>query len=245
MPNKLLVRNPAFSEFIYDILYNLTYEQKKKLSKPFLYVAKSEIKSKNFAEFSTIDEKLRFLSELGYENSLIIFQDKLQNINNLKEILLKYNKNKASSATQDVAAMKLFACSDKQVKWLLSMMSDSISHKSYFLNIDNADLTIKLILNASTSLGYVDSLIGLNAYQIKILLYLYGYRHTYIDKTRIWDYFAGDMTKGKVTSALKRLFLNDYISKHIDWRTRKYSITGLGIESVNRYVKRILDQTNF
>lgn len=273
MPNKLLVRNPALAEFIYDALYNLTVEQKKKLSKPFLYTAKSEIRSKNFAEYSTLDEKVRLLSELGYENAIVFFQDKLNSVNKLKVILEKYEKDNVASASKDIAALKVFVSSDKQVKWLLGLMADTISHKSYFLNmefnrvghhikgwkpkidtpgsreiietIENADLVVKTILNANVSMSFVDSLTGVNSFQMKILLYLYPFRHTYISKNKIWDYFAGDFTKQKTTSCLKRLFLNNLVSKHADLDNLKYTITTAGIECVNIYVQRILKLNDY
>lgn len=273
MPNKLLVRNPALNEFIFSIMYSLTWEQKKKLSKPFLYIAKSEVRTKNFAEFSTLDEKVRLLSELGFENALVFFQDKLNSVNALKVILEKYEKEKIASAAKDIAAIKVFVSSDKQVKWLLGLMSDTISHRSYFLNlefnragyhikgwkpkrdtiasrqlnetIESADLVANTILNSCVALSFVDGLIGVNSYQIKVLLYLYNYRHTYIEKQRIWDYFAGDFTKQKCTSTMKRLFLNNHVTKHADLSNLRYSISTSGIDCVNMFIQRVLKQNNF
>lgn len=272
MPNKLLVRNPALNEFCFDILYSLTWEQKKKLSKPFLYIAKSERRTKTFSEFSTLDEKVRLFSELGFENAIVFFQDKLNSVNSLKVILEKYEQNKIASASKDIAAIKVFVSSDKTVKWLLGLMADTISHKSYFLNlefnrvgyhvkgwkpkrdipgsrqlnetIESADLVVNTILNACVSMSFIDGLLGIDSYQMKILLYLYGYRHTHIEKERIWDYFAGDFTKQKTTSTMKRLYLNKYVSKHADLSNLRYTITASGIDCVNIFVQRILKQNN-
>lgn len=269
MPNKLLVRNPALNEFIYSIFYNITAEQKKKLSKPFLFVAKSEMKAKNFAEFSTLDEKVRLLSELGYENAIVFFQDKFKTNNALKVILEKYNKDKVVSAAKDIVDLGIFVSSDKQVKYLLMLMADTISHKSYFLNselsrvgyhiknwkpqrdnpaklqldeaIGGLDLTVLTILNSCNLLSQVDSISGVSQYQMKILLYLYRYKHTFISKQRIWDFFAGDFTKGKCTTALKGLYENKLVRKPANL-AREYTLTSEGIEAVNAFVNRVLKQ---
>lgn len=272
MPNKLLVRNPALNEFIYSILYSLTNEQKKKLSKPFLFVAKSERRAKNFSEFSTMDEKVRLLSELGYDNAIVFFQDKIGSMNSLKVILEKYWENKSASAAKDIVDIGVFVSSDKQVKYLLSLMADTISHKSYFLNleynrvgyhikgwkpkrdtpdsrqlnetIESLDLVAKTILNSCNSLSFVDSISGVNQYQMKILLYLFEYRHTFIPKQKIWDFFAGDFTKGKCTSALKGLYGNDFVKKPHNLKL-EYSLTALGIDAVTTFINRILKQNNY
>lgn len=273
MPNKLLVRNPYLNEFVWDLLYNVTMEQKKKLSKPFLQILKSPIKCKNFAEFSTLDEKVRFLSELGMDCSIVFFQDKIQSMNRLKVILEKYEEDKQVAASKEITQLKVFVSSDKQVKWLLGLMADTIHHKSYFLNleynravyhvkkwdrnrhtpeskelnetIESSDFVAKFLISAFNSLGTVSSFLEVTQYDIKILLYLYNYRHLYLEKARIWDYFSGDITKGNVTTCLKRLFLNEYIRKHADYRILKYSITGSGIQMVNQFMSRVLKSTQF
>lgn len=277
MPNKLLVRNPSLNAFIYSLLYELTNEQKKRLSKPFMFVAKSERRAKNFSEFSTLDEKVRFLSELGFENALVFFQDKIGSVNGLKVILEKYEQKKVASAAKDIIDLKVFVSSDKQVKHLLSLMADTISHKSYFLNleysrvgyhiknwkseintpsskelietVDNSDLVIKTVLNSCNLLSQSDSISGVNQYQIKVLLYLYGFRHTFISKQKIWDFFAGDFTKGKCTSALKGLSNNDMVKKHTekctDLRQVKYGISASGIDATNEFINRVLKQNNY
>lgn len=261
------------NEFVWDLLYNITMEQKKGLSKPFLKILKSHIKCKNFAEFSTLDEKVRFFSEMGMDCSFVFFQDKIQSMNRLKVILEKYEENKQIAASKEITQLKVFVSSDKQVKWLLGLMADTIHHKSYFLNleynrttyhvkkwdrnrhtpeskqlndtIESADFLAKLFVSAFTTLGTVEGCLEVSQYDIKILLYLHGYRHTYLEKERIWDYFLGDMTKGKVTSSLKKLFLNEYIRKHADYKKLRYTITGSGIQMVNQFMNRILKSNQF
>lgn len=273
MPNKNLVRNPALNEFIWTLLYNITPEQKKKLSSPFLRILKSSIKSKFFSEFSTLDEKVRLLSELGYENAIVFFEDKAKSVNALKVILQKYEDEKNVSASKDITQLRCFVSSDKQVKWLLSLMADSIHHKSYFLNleysrvshhlkswkpfrkspstaelsetIDSADLLAKTLLNAISIAEFSEGFMGVRPLDLKILLLLYGFRHTYVEKERIWDYFAGTTNKQRSTTSLKRLFANQLVSKHIDTKVLKYGITSTGIETVGNYMQRVLKQNNF
>lgn len=273
MPNKVLVRNPALNEFIWTLLFNITSEQKKKLSTPFLRILKSPVKSKFFAEYSTLDEKVRLLSELGFDNALVFFEDKANSSKSLKPLLEKYEQQRNASASNDIAQLKCFVSSDKQVKWLLGLMADSIHHKSFFLNleynrvshhlkswkpfrvsdstrqlsetIDSADLISRTFLNAINVADYADGLLGIRSLDLRILLLLYEVRHTFIEKERIWDYFGGYSTKQRITTSIKRLFFAKHISKHIEVKHPRYSITASGIEIVSNYMQRVLKENNF
>ncbi len=273
MPNRVLVRNAALNEFVWTLLYNISPEQKKNLSAPFLRILKSSVKSKYFAEFSSLDEKVRLFSELGYDNALVFFEDKANSVKALKPILEKYEADRQAAAGKDIVQLKCFVSSDKQVKWLLGLMADTIHHKSFFLNLeynrighhlkswesrrlaastkelsdtmDSADLLAKTFLNCFHAESFLEGFIGVNSLDLQILLYLYGYRHTYIEKQRIWDYFAGIKTKTKITSSLKRLFLTDNLKKHIDYSIPKYTITGKGLDLVNQYMNRVIKQNSF
>jgi hypothetical protein len=273
MPNKLLVRNPMLNEFVWDLLYNITDEQKKRLSKPHLLILKSSVKTKNFCEFSTLDEKVRLFSELGIENAIVFFQDKINSVNGLKKILEKYEQDKQAGAANEIAKLKVFVSSDKNVKWLLSLMADTIHHKSYFLNleynrlgyhikgwtkdrnlsdskqvsesIENSDLLVTMMLNSAMAMDYIDGLLGISALDMKVLLYLYGYRHTYLEKGRIWDFFTPTIAKGKVNTSMKRLFMNEYIKKHIDYTNQRYTITTAGIDFVTKFTSHIMKQNQF
>lgn len=267
-----IIRNPALNEYVFTLLFELTPEQKKKLSRPFLKIAMSEIRSKNFSENSTLDEKVRLLTELGVGFSLVFMQDDLQSMNQLKIILKKYEEQRVASASKQLADVGIFVSSDKQVKHFLGLMADTISHRSYFLNLEynrvgfhiegwtkerggnekkefedtvrNSELIVKTFLNTIMNLQMVDSIVGVNEHQMKVLLYLYGYRHTYISKERMDDYFDGNMQKRTVTSSLKRLYLNNFIKKGWDISKKEYTITGTGIEIVNTFVQRVLKQNN-
>lgn len=274
MPNKFLVRNGALSEFVYDLLYNISDEQRKKLSKPFSLLCKSDTKARNFAEFSTLDEKVRLFNELGMDNALVFFQDKIKSVNRLKEILLKYEENKQAGAAKEIVALKVFVSSDKNVTWLLGLMADTIHHKSYFLNqqfnkigyhikewskkkeiagsielneaVENSDLLVSLFLNSLENSGYAESYFGVRELDLKILMYLYGYRHTHIEKDRMRDFFGvGVRSKGKVTTSVKRLFNAGHIKKHTDYSVPKYTISSSGIKIVNQFVDKILTQTKY
>lgn len=273
MPNKLLVRNAYLNEFVYDLLYNITQEEKKNLSKPFLHILKSSVKCKNFAEFSTLDEKVRFFSELGKECVMLFLNDPVNSVNGLKKVLEKYEDGKQVGASKELVKLKVFVSSDKHVKFFSGLMADTIMHKSYFLNlelnktafhikswpklintpdseelkdsIDSADVVTKNILSSLISIRLINSLVGIDELSMMILLYLYGYRHTYIEKERIWSYFVGGITKGKITTSIKRLFLNQYIRKHVDYKHPKFTITSSGLLLVNQFRERVIKQNGF
>lgn len=273
MPNKVLVRNPALNEWVWNILYNITPEQKQKLSAPFLRILKSSVKAKSFAEFSTIDEKIRLFSELGYDNALVFFEDKAKSVNSLKVVLEKFEKDRQAAASKEISHMKVFVSSDKQIRWLLSIMADTIHHKSYFLNLElnrvghhlkswksqrvapstkvlsdtleNVDIIVNVLLNALFIEDYVQGFLGIKALDLKILLYFYPLRHTYIEKPKVWDYFAGSMSKQLITASMKRLFASGFLTKHIDLSLGRYSISAKGIDTVNQYMQRVIKNSTF
>lgn len=273
MPNKVLIRNPALNEWVWNILYNITPEQKKKLSTTFLTILKSSVKAKSFAEFSTIDEKIRLFSELGYDNALVFFEDKAKSVNGLKVVLEKFEKDRQAAASREISQLKIFVSSDKQVKWLLGIMADTIHHKSYFLNLElervghhlkswkaqrvapstkqlsdaleNSDLIAKTLLNGLLVSDLSQAFLSMKPLDLKILLFMYGQRHTYIEKEKVWDHLVGTTSKARTTASMKRLFAASYLAKHVDLSLGRYSITAKGIESVNMYMERVLKLNSF
>ncbi len=274
MANQKVIRNPALNEFTWDLLYNITPEQKKRLSIPYLRILGSSVRTKNFCEFSTLDEKVRLFSELGLDNAIVFFQDKkVPSVNALKVILDKYDQNKQAGASAEIAKLKVFVSSDKTIRWLLGMMADTIHHKSYFMNleynrlgfhiknwgkdrntpeslqlketIESQDLLVKTFLNVGLALDYSDGVLGMGPLDMKILMYINRYRHTYIEKNRIYDFFDTSTTKGKITTSIKRLFLTEHIKKHIDYSVPRYTLTGLGVEKLNQFISYVLKQNEF
>lgn len=273
MPNKVLVRNPALNEWVWNILYNITPEQKQKLSAPFLRILKSSVRSKSFAEFSTIDEKIRLFSELGYDNAIVFFEDKAKSVNALKVVLEKFEKDRQAAASKDISHMKVFVSSDKQIRWLLSIMADTIHHKSYFLNLelnrvghhlkswksqrvapstkelseslDNVDLVVSTLLNALFIEDYVEGFLGIRALDLRVLLYLFPMRHIYVEKQKVWDFFAGATSKQRITASMKRMYSTGFLTKHIDLSLGRYCITAKGIDTVTQYMQRVIKQNGF
>ena len=110
--NKSL-QNPILNDFVYTVLYNSSYEQKRGLEGKFLKAAMSEKSAKAFSSHSSTDEKNLILSHFGFEYFTVIAKRGLS-LEKMKDILLKFESNKKVAALKDLAEEGLIVTSDKE-----------------------------------------------------------------------------------------------------------------------------------
>lgn len=272
MPKKTATGSPYLAEYVYDLLWNITPEVKKKLSRKYWHLTTSSTRARNFADFSTLEEKMLLFSELDIEYAIIFSQEKIKNTNSLKKVLAMYESDRQAGAAQEISGLKVFVTSDKELSFLLSLMAQTIHHKSYFLNqqlnktayhiqnwsksrittegqelreaVEGASIIDRTILNCAINLDLTQGIFGVTPLDMKVLLYLNQYRHTYIEKEIVVEYFAG-YNKKKISTSLKRLKLKDFLRTHTDLTNLRYTLTNIGIKTVGDFRNLILKQNQF
>lgn len=272
MPQKSLSINPYLSEYVYDLLWNYPLEDRKKISRKYWNLLTSSTRARNFADYSTLEQKMGLFAELGIEYAIIFTQEKLKNTTALKQAMKLYQADKIAGAVKELSKLKVFVSADREMSFLLSLMSQTIHQKGYFLNhqlnklqfslknwpkdkisaeekefreiIEGCDSIDKTLLNCCINIDFVRSNIGVAPFDMRTLLYLNMYKHTYISKERVADYFSF-YSKNKIGISLKRLFLNDFIKREFKGIEVKYALTVKGINAVSDFRKSVLKENNY
>lgn len=273
MPKIDIIRNPFLNAVMYDMCYSLPEEVRTGLSIYYRRILVSERKTKNFCENSSIDTKLKFFHAIGLSNAITIFPDQSKSGSSLKTILKKYDNEKLAAAQKEHATLGVYITTDRETSFLLGLMGQNINTKSFLLNLDfnktayhirqwgkkmetpmhkelldtveNSNVVSKTILNAFLNLDATITLYGVNQNDLQILLYFFTNKDFYISKTNVWDRFEGYIPKSKATTSIKRLLLNEYLNKNLDWKVLKYTISSKGIDLINMFIKKILKENNF
>ena len=272
MPRKNISANAYLSEYVYDLIWNITAENKMKLSRRYWKLFQSALRARNFADFSTLEEKMQLFSELDINFALIISKEKLENAVGLKKVMQMYQDDLNAGAVREISKLKTFVVTARDTAFLLSLMSQTIHSNSYFLNqqlnktayhiknwkkneispegeqlreaFTSVDVIDKMLLNCSTHIELVPTIFGILPIDMKILLYLNQFKHKYISKEEVIADFAGYNRK-KISTSLKRLQLNNYLTKHNDLKTMKYTLSQVGIKTVANFRNMILKANNF
>lgn len=272
MPQKSISINPYLSEYVYDLLWNFPLEDRKKISRKYWHLLTSATRARGFADYSTLEEKMGLFSELGIEYAIIFTQEKLKNTIALKRAMKLYESDRIAGAVKEISKLKVFVSADREIAFLLSLISQTIHHKSYFINhqlnkvhysfknwdknkvtsggqdikeaIDGCEVIDKTLLNCCINIDFVSGIAGVIPFDMKILLYLNMYRHLYIEKEKISHHFSV-YNKKKINTSLKRLLLNDFIKKNIKTNSTEYTLAVKGINAVSDFRNSILKQNNF
>lgn len=269
--NKKVINIPILNDFVYTLLYEAPYEAKRGLTGKYLKAAMNGKLAKSFAANSTREEKEYILSHFGLEFYYVINKKKLQ-IPKLKEILNKYQIDHKVSAMRDIAQEGIFVTSDEQFTHLLKLMAKSIHHPAFFLNLEinrqgyhiqkwskivenPTDLKdretytkdnsiMRLILNGVLAMEFVPGTQGITIREMKVLIYLYTYKHLFVPDEDIADFFGGRLSKSEYRKAVNGLLRLQYIQRSALKRD-EYSITNSGIKQVANYRDTVLTSNNF
>lgn len=269
-PHKYRLDNPAFNEFVYSILYNASFEAKRVIPPKYLKFIKYEREAKKFARNASHEEARVLLSYLGVEHFDVFVARDNANIKDLKVVLDKFKNNKKIGSLEDIIALKLFVTSDKELITLLGLVSQTIHHRAYTMNLEltrtgyhirnwgkhlgqapaneileNSNILAKTLLSSSLTLDRVEFLFRLNALEIKVLLYLYPLKSGYVSLKQLSERFVGLVTKVKLTNCLKHLLASQHIQKSAIASEREYTISALGVRVVNDYMDTILRNNSF
>lgn len=268
MPSSAI--DPILNDFIYSLLYGASYEEKRGLKGKYLRAAMSGDTAKRFCTSSSREEKEYLMSHFGV-NFFYVIAKKGATVKKMEEIFATFKMGKKALAMKEMAEAGIYVCSDKELIQMLGIMSQSIHHHSFFLNlefvrqgyhiqkwkrtsINNADMATReasesakllaeTMLNACITIDYVDGLVGISQTAMKLLLHLYSFSHTYIPDQVLYDRFAGAFNKTKYRYAIKALLKDDLIIQHGPKLKREITITAGGIKHVNNFMDSAMKLT--
>lgn len=270
MKNYNRIDNPAFNEFLYSLLFNAPIEAKRVIPPRFLKYVNSETEAKKFIKRATMEEARTLLSYLGVQHFVVLVGQDNVNFKELKTILEKFKNNKNIASLKDIIDLKLFVTSDRELITLLGLVSQSIHHRAYTMNLEltrtsyhvrgwkkrlddqetanayaDAILLSRTLLNASFTMHKIGFLFKLNQLEMEVLLLLYPAKHMYTQIDIIFEAFIGRFSKTKMSACIKRLIVSQHIQKSSISVGREYALTSIGIRIVNEYMDAVMHANNF
>lgn len=267
------INNPVFNEFLYSMLYNASFDQKRIIPPRFQKLLRQKAKAREFVRTATLDEAAALLSYLGIEHFIVFADRDKATVKALKEILKKFHADKKITALKDIIEAKIFVSSDKEFNDLLGLMAQTIHHKSYTMNLEytrvghhihnwprqlyvpedgptletqeNSALVAKTLLSATVTMDRVEFMFKLKPLELQILLYLYPLKHTYVAIAQLVQYFGVYHTKTRISVAVKNLGSSTHIRRSAVAGGRQYTIAALGIRVITEYMEAVLHANDF
>lgn len=215
-----MINIPILNDFIYTVLHNMSFEDKRKLEGRFLRAASNGTAAKTFAAKSTREEKEYLLTQLGYQFTYIIYQ-KSDSFERIKKLIT--SEETTIRILQNLAGDSIYFHSDTEFQRYLGLAAHAIHSHAYTYNTEilrcdhfRKDWTKKygyitddegrevdrsmrematLFFHAFMLMDNLVNLIGLTPAGLKVLLYLYQAPNAYIERKVMEDEFAGFVSK--------------------------------------------------
>lgn len=260
------------TEFMYDLIYSADRGQRERVGRRYSKIFKNQRTAKAFCQNSSIEEKEYVMAMLGIK-SFHIFADESITPKELSKILKLYKNGESGEALKQIVEKKIYIYSDKQFIDMLSKMADTEQHPQYSFNVElrktgyhikkwsrhintkvhkqSVEITeyldeiSSLADNFMNSCHCIESRYSMKVNDMHILSGLYKFRHKHVPMSFLWDKYGGIMSKPEVSQAMRRLRNSSLVDISSITGEIQYIITGLGIETLNRFLTHVITQPNF
>lgn len=265
--------DPVFSDYVYSILYNLSFEDKIKLPRRYDKLLRSETAAKNFCNKSSYDEKLQLLTYLGYKHCTLVVNNDGPDINGFREIFEKF-KNRHIYSLRQITDNGVYVTSNKQLVELLCLMAQTIHHKVFKQQLEytrtgyhiqgwskrlnnGADLAkidleqrqsafiVKTFSSLDLTFKRCHSIFKMREEEMRVLLYLFPYSNTYTDISIIKSYFTGVIADRGIASSIKHLVHSGHIQIHPSSNKYEYTITDKGVMLTHKFMEAVYNSNTF
>ncbi len=276
MAQKLYKINlPEFSQFVYHVMATTPMEVRLKLTSQEIVYFANEASMKRFSDQETLEKKLLLLAKLEVPFCVVV--GKRPQVDSVTDQLYNQYKyvQKRKALIEAMAREKVFVFSSNQVLMGLHMAAQNSHSKVYVLNYDYVrmnqkllktglssvntdvndamagfDFLSKAILLASLKLKYAQSMFGVSAFEMTILLCMLPYRNTFVNGNKIYEIMGEDVRKRgliKVATAMeKEGFLRQFtgIDENRN-RLKSFTIAEKGINTVMEFLKYIANTSHY
>jgi len=269
MPNAAkALKDSVFNDFIYSVLYNASYQEKRGLRGGLLKASMNQRAAKYFAHNASWEEKQELLAHFGIENYTVFVKTSSVNMKRLGDILKTYEKDGEKLALQDIVNERIFVTSDAQFVQLFRLMSKSIHKPQYFLNLELtragyhinkwkrrnvnkddmavrealqcANLLARYALSGAVKMEYTKATAGVKAFDLQVLIYFFIQANNYIPEADVYRYFSGYKTSRVIQHALSALLKSQNLQKNLS-NPKEFCITTIGITNVHNFMDELMD----
>lgn len=265
-----LVTNVSLNNFVYHLLYNCPADEKRKLSKKYLQAATSEAAAQRFIAKSTIEEKHEIMTQLGIQWFQVYFKPTNPKQKYVREVFedIKNAQDNPNDVLKKVIEDRFFITGAKEFAHNMNLMAQLEDRRSYVHNmlVARAGFHLKnwkrnlsdpdtyqseedtktfkylaaLSLNFYFAFHYVEAALGIAKNDLIVLLYLYPYRHEYLEIGELISDLKNGLSRNKVVYSVKRMFDGGYIVRSPD---KRYSISATGILAAGKFIQDVLKAT--
>ncbi|MEK6882019.1 MAG: hypothetical protein AABY22_20540 [Nanoarchaeota archaeon] len=270
---KIAVKSSILNAITYDICFNLPNEEIKKLPFKYRKILASSTRTKFFCENSTLDEKTLFFYHLGLDFGFTLLLDKAKAGIALKEIWDSLHEKKMALVQKQASELGVYVTTSKDTAFYMGLIGQTINNQTFLRTLEfnktgynlrnwskelnhqsandslevegNAKYVNQTLLNTGITFDVCNTLFGISDVHMKVLMFFYDKRQSYISPVTVNSKFQGYVQTRKINSSLKKLLLNGFLNKHIDYRNLQYTITASGIKTVNEFIAQVLKQNEF
>lgn len=261
--------DPIFNDFLYTILYNSSYAEKRGLPGKYLRAASDQALLKQFIISADDEDKKVILTHFGYRFFWGFIREDFKH-RTFASLLEKYDEGKSTSFLKEILDNGFFVTSDKEVHRLLSLVSSAIHDKSFFIDMEfkrqgyhiknwkkrlilQRDMLIreleesalelsKVILRSNIIIDSMPTRFGISSAQAKILLLLYKDPNLYFSMDYLIEYFSINFTPMQVKRAVMGLAKSSHLDLMKVEGKRSYTISGAGTKLISEFFKTIFDE---
>lgn len=256
------IQNPMLNDFIYNVLFHASYEEKRGLKGHFLRACLNEASAKRFAVKSTKEEKEHILAHFGFRFFYVVDRT-CRSFKEMKGVLGQFDVGNKAPALDKIVHDGMFIMSDKEVSRLSGIVSQAMGSSGYFLNLEFAkqgyhiqkwakrnlnekDLEARGVLDSARAIAGscldIDdayeakkNVDGIDRSTMKVLLYLYKFDKDYVPADKLGAYFKPRMKPVEYNKAIRKLYSEEYIIKHAKPGSSSYVISSRGIKAINSF----------
>lgn len=258
----------VFNEFVFTAIYKSSYEQKRLLPDRYLKIAMNERLAKKFSAEASNNEKEIMLTGLGY-NICRVINGNDPKVKLIQDVLSIPVTAKRARLNKVISESGLFVTTDKNILRTLGLMSDTIHHPSYYMDMEIlrqgyhinkwskkfltekdhvyrevdelARQIAKLFFNSALVSDTSKEMLGVTSNELKILLALYSSNVIQPTDEEFRNLFHGKMSFRSFADSIRKLMAGNFIHR----LSGEISITALGIKKVNNFMKRVIHSNNF
>lgn len=260
----------GLKDVVYTGMMGMSQDQKSKLPPRLKKHFKSPGAAKRFVEKSTFEQKREMLQHFEISSFLVLCPNGYMGVKKFLEVYGEFDNKLKADGLKKAAESGIYVTSDTEFEYTLGNLAQNLTSIPYQKHLELqrvgsafkkwsrkvnstaeddveyfAQVIAKTMLWATMFFEKSDSVVNLDVHILKLLFYFYSTRTKYNSIDDVEYFFEGFLSKTKIREGLKKLIELNMIQKTFDWRKKEYTITKVGIRTVNQFRDRVFKSYNF
>lgn len=236
-----IVKDKDWCRYLFDVMDNISAEQKSQLDSSELKQLANPRQMKKFAENVNLEDQLIFLSKIGIDFALVTFATGTEIEKGIREKVLdpETYAQKRLETLKKLREGKMFVVSNTNVLHAFHMAAMNTHHKAYLFNArfdalikhgkddrevksfmdktddlkHQVDTISMLTIGALAVIQKSESIFGVTTAQMEILLTLYPYRNDFVSRETIVEMLGNKYNRIGVSRVCATLVDSNYLMR--------------------------------